>query len=187
MVLDAALRVMSRNGYAALSVSEVLAEAGLSTRSFYRHFESKEAVVQAALDREVDAVVATLRRAVDGSGGPRQALEAWIDTMVDTFFDPRRAARSAAFTDSTPHRGELVATQVVEIRRRLAEPLAEVLAHGHRDGAFDSPSPDADAMSVFVLLATAASTPQPRLRTRKAVTDYVKRFAWPALGLDPTA
>ncbi len=36
-LFDAALVVMQRNGYADVAVADILAEAGLSTRSFYRH------------------------------------------------------------------------------------------------------------------------------------------------------
>ncbi|HUZ56880.1 MAG TPA: helix-turn-helix domain-containing protein [Streptosporangiaceae bacterium] len=40
--LDAMLRVMERHSYADAPVADILAEAGLSTRSFYRHFLSKD-------------------------------------------------------------------------------------------------------------------------------------------------
>jgi AcrR family transcriptional regulator len=184
-LLDAAVRVMARNGYLAMSVSDVLEEARLSTRSFYRHFESKEILVRAALDREVDSVTASLRRAVESAPGPREALDAWVDTMIDRFFDPRRAARKSVFADATARTGDLVGEEITEIRWRLAEPLAEALGAGHRAGVLRSPTPRADAMSVFVILATVSNAPHARLRTRRAVARHVRRFAWPAFGLDP--
>ena len=42
MIVHAALAVMERNGYQDAAVAEILSEAGLSTRSFYRHFQSKD-------------------------------------------------------------------------------------------------------------------------------------------------
>ena len=42
ILLDAALAVMERNGYVDANVAEILREANLSTRSFYRHFESED-------------------------------------------------------------------------------------------------------------------------------------------------
>ena len=42
ILLDAALVVMERNGYVDAAVADIFREADLSTRSFYRHFESKD-------------------------------------------------------------------------------------------------------------------------------------------------
>lgn len=40
MLIDAAIRVMGRNKDVSIPLDGVLSEAGLSTRGFYRHFES---------------------------------------------------------------------------------------------------------------------------------------------------
>jgi AcrR family transcriptional regulator len=42
LLFEATLAVMQRNGYADVAVADILAEAGMSTRSFYRHSESKD-------------------------------------------------------------------------------------------------------------------------------------------------
>ena len=44
LLLDASVRVMSANGYDGTSVNDILEEAGLSTRAFYRQFDSKHAL-----------------------------------------------------------------------------------------------------------------------------------------------
>ena len=43
-LIDAGLAVLRRNGSEGLTVNDVLAEAELSTRAFYRHFDSKRAL-----------------------------------------------------------------------------------------------------------------------------------------------
>ncbi|NPT42321.1 TetR family transcriptional regulator [Paraburkholderia sp. 1N] len=52
MIVDAALRAFLENGYAESSVNRIAAEAGVSIKTLYRHFESKDdlfsAVMQAA-------------------------------------------------------------------------------------------------------------------------------------------
>ncbi|MGA7416454.1 MAG: helix-turn-helix domain-containing protein [Acidimicrobiales bacterium] len=55
LLLDAGLVVMERNGYQDAAVADILAEADLSTRSFYRHFESKDQLLCALYRREAEA------------------------------------------------------------------------------------------------------------------------------------
>lgn len=53
-LLDAAARVFSRQGYYAVSVEEVAAEAGFSKGAVYSNFESKEELFLALIDRRFD-------------------------------------------------------------------------------------------------------------------------------------
>ena len=59
--------VMERNGYTDAAVADILREADLSTRSFYRHFESKDQLLCALFRREADAAAARLSAKVDGA------------------------------------------------------------------------------------------------------------------------
>ena len=70
ILLDAALVVMERNGYVDAAVADILREADLSTRSFYRHFESKDQLLSALFRREADAAAARLRAKVDAAADP---------------------------------------------------------------------------------------------------------------------
>ena len=54
MFLDAAVRVMAKRGYDGTSMIDALSEAGLSTRSFYRHFDSRYELRLALIHRERD-------------------------------------------------------------------------------------------------------------------------------------
>jgi len=52
-ILDAALQMFSQNGYAGTNVRELTAALGLVKSSMYKHFESKEAIWNALLDRMI--------------------------------------------------------------------------------------------------------------------------------------
>lgn len=180
MILDAAIGLLAKNGDGDVAVVEILAETGLSTRSFYRYFESKETLLVALLRREAELVARTMERAIAKAGGPVAAIEAWLDCLLDTFFETRRAARSALFT--TPAAAaQVVLQQLDEVRWILARPLAEVLRAGHDAGILVSPNPRADAVSVFALAGSTARSITTGPESRESVRAQVVRFAWPAL------
>src|ERR1700691_6561576 len=82
LLLDAALVVMERNGYADAAVADILREADLSTRSFYRHFESKDQLLCALCRREAERASARLAAKVEAGEDPRAALDAWVDEIL---------------------------------------------------------------------------------------------------------
>lgn len=67
-LLDAAVRVFSRQGYAGTKLLDVVREAGLSTGAVYARFRSKNEMVRAAVVRRVGPVTS-----VGGAGATRVA------------------------------------------------------------------------------------------------------------------
>ena len=65
-ILDAASRLFRERGIEATSVSDVMKAAGLTHGGFYRHFESKEALVSAAFSAAVEDVLSGVEAASDG-------------------------------------------------------------------------------------------------------------------------
>lgn len=52
-ILETALQMISQNGYAGTNVRELTASLGLVKSSMYKHFESKEAIWNALLDKMI--------------------------------------------------------------------------------------------------------------------------------------
>jgi AcrR family transcriptional regulator len=183
MVMDAAVAVMARNDYAAMSVADVLAEAGVSTSSFYRHFASKEALLAALIRREAQSAQRYVESAIQSASGPVPKLEAWLEAVLDLFFQPKKAARTALFSTPQVMSSSWMATAFVEMSSYPSQPLVAVLRAGHEAEVLYSPTPEADAVSIFTVLSRAATLSRSQLRTRKAVRAHVVRFAWPALNV----
>ena len=61
-ILDAALELFAEEGFLGTTISAVERKVGLAagTGSLYRHFASKEALLQAAVQREVERVMAEI-------------------------------------------------------------------------------------------------------------------------------
>lgn len=64
-ILDAALDLFADEGFGGTTISEVERRVGLAagTGSLYRHFPSKEALLRAAVEREVDRVRTEMEKA----------------------------------------------------------------------------------------------------------------------------
>lgn len=186
LVLDAAVRVMARNGFADMSVADVLAEAGLSTTSFYRHFQSKDALLTAIIRRDGESARRALERAIAAAPGPVAALEAWLDGLLDQFFEPVKASRTALFTTPEVHSAYHV-NEIMEMRWLLSQPLVKVLRAGHRAGVLHSPKPEPDAVSMFAVVSSAATSPHGHRNSRKAARAQALRFIWPTLSVTEAA
>ena len=64
-ILDAAERLMERNGFAATSVEQILEGAATSKGAFFHHFDSKRALARALVERYVDADLVMLRQGLN--------------------------------------------------------------------------------------------------------------------------
>jgi len=61
-LVAAARRSFARDGYAGVTVADICQEAGVATGSFYRHFETKDAIFVAAVRSVADVLGAELDR-----------------------------------------------------------------------------------------------------------------------------
>src|SRR5437016_5899781 len=58
-IVEVAARAIRRNGYAGVTVADIMKEAGLTHGGFYAHFASREAMLAEAADRAGAESVAT--------------------------------------------------------------------------------------------------------------------------------
>jgi AcrR family transcriptional regulator len=187
ILLDAALVVMERNGYVDANVAEILREANLSTRSFYRHFESKDQLLCALYRREAHAAAARLCTKVEAAETPRVALEAWIDEILSLGHDRAKAARLRVLSSRGAMRADGYAEETRHASQLLLAPLEQLLAQGRSDGSFPLVDPDADAALIqSVVWAAAGLNPvRERPASRAEATRQVRSFCERALGVKP--
>ncbi|MFE3742577.1 TetR/AcrR family transcriptional regulator [Streptomyces sp. NPDC059096] len=85
-ILDTAQRIMSRKGFAAVGINEVLSEAGVPKGSFYHYFRSKDAFGEAMMRSYFTDYLADMDRILAAPGStPAQRLmnywQAWRETQ----------------------------------------------------------------------------------------------------------
>ncbi len=180
LIFDAAFEVMRRNGYSALTVGDVLAAADVSTRSFYRHFASKDDLLQAMFRHDAEQFAAKVRRRVESAHPPSHALEMWIDEILAFGLDRPRASRAAVLGAPDAMRS----LPRAELRRALdllIEPLVEVVGDGAGDGSFTIDDATTDAVFVSALAwetsnrIREASTRAARDELRRSMLSFTRR------------
>ena len=150
-LLTAALRVFARRGYREAGVDEIAAEAGYSKGALYWHFSSKEDLLMALLEEEIDAPTRELV-ALLGSAPPEQdmSLEASREFA-------RRIAnqRDAVLLDreywSLAIRDPELRARYAERESELRTALARAIeARGRHLGTPDMPMPAEDLARVVM-------------------------------------
>ncbi len=100
LIMRTAYELIQRDGSKETSVHDVLREAGLSTRAFYRHFRSKDELVLEMYRVDCDRVTALLDAAVSAAPTPLAALEAWIDQSLAVVYDARRLRHAVVLSSA---------------------------------------------------------------------------------------
>jgi AcrR family transcriptional regulator len=182
LLVDAAITVMTRDSYPEVAVADILAEAGVSTRSFYRHFDSKEALFVAVMRRDAEVVGESLDRVVRQAPDPCSAVEAWLDEYLAGFYEPGLAPRTMLYASAGVRTSPAVIAAHAELQQHIVNSLIKALRAGNRSGQLRSLHPREDAMTIMALVAVGVGL-SGRRRTRRAAKEHVIRFAWPALGI----
>ncbi len=86
-ILEAARKLLARDGFDATSTTRIAEAAGVSVGSLYEYFTSKDALVAKLIKRHCDYLFeqyALAFKAVEGQGIER-VVDAWVDSTVDAY------------------------------------------------------------------------------------------------------
>jgi AcrR family transcriptional regulator len=150
-LVDAAWVVLARSGWSGLKVDLVLHEAGLSTRSFYRHFDTKNALMVHLLESELDVATDHLRSRAGGRSDPPGQVVAWLNAFVGLGVHRSTVGRARLFIATWGSLDREFPQAVAGVRSRLVATLAEVIERGREAGCFPCAEPTADADHIFSL------------------------------------
>lgn len=82
LILDAADRLLGRQGFKKTTLDDLAREAGVGRRTIYLHFEGKEEVALASIDRVVERLCVRLATIADGSGSAAARLRSMLAERV---------------------------------------------------------------------------------------------------------
>ncbi len=125
--VDAALDMIGRDGIAALSVESLAAELNVTKGSFYWHFDNRDALIVASLQRWEQLATRAVIDAAELGGRPRERLALLLEIVVRPI--PEDAIESAIVRTAPD-------PLVSPVLRRVAEQRLAYLASIFRDLGF---------------------------------------------------
>lgn len=146
-ILEATEEVLRRYGLAKATVVDVARVLDVSHGSVYRHFPSKASLRQAVAKRWLDRANAPLQKIAESSGPVPAQLEKWLRAMIDIKYkkvteDPEMFATYLTLAQE--------ACEVVKAHKeRLVDQVAQIIADGVKQGAFQVTDVKATARAVF--------------------------------------
>jgi AcrR family transcriptional regulator len=138
-LLDAALEVMHRRGTSSRPrVADIVGAAGLSNDAFYRHFRSKDDLVNALLEDGAERLRSYLAHQMAKAKSPQAQVRRWVEGVLAQADGDVAAATLAVLWNGSSADGGLAAG-----RHFASSPLASLLREPF--AALGSDTPDLDA------------------------------------------
>ena len=144
----AALALFIEQGFAETTVPQIAARAGLTTRTFFRHFADKREVLF-AYQAELPDVVRQAMTAAPQSAGALEVIAVGLQTIAETKFDGRRdylLAHQAVIDSDAGLR---------ERGLRKMSILTEAISHGFRERGLDDLAATLAAHTAVTVLSVA--------------------------------
>lgn len=132
-LLDTALRLFNQHGYHATGIDLIIAEAGVAKTTLYRHFETKEDLILAALERRDEEDRMAMRTFVEQhASDPVDRLLATFDFLETTVRD--KQFRGCMFMSAAGEHKDSVdpVFRAALMHKRLVLAYFEELAHAAR-------------------------------------------------------
>lgn len=182
LIFDAAYAAMRDRGHE-LTIADILTAAGVSTRSFYRHFDSKDALLSAMYLRDAEWTAERLTKRLADATSPVVAVEWWIDEIFSFTGSARRAERVAVLSSITGDHTEAAEAIVVEARQLLIASLRTAIQSGADEGLFDVDDVEVAAALVAAAALHAAGLATPHRGGAALDQRATTQFCLRALGL----
>lgn len=169
-ILESAARMVRKKGIEGMSVADVMSEAGLTHGGFYRHFDSKEALLSAAIGSAVDQMVGAIEERYTRLP-PAEAVAAYKEMYLSPAHvaHPEMGCPIAALAGDTRHESmELKADLGAGVRRTVA-----AMARGMDGSPADRQAQAARALAMMVgaVMIARASDPATAAAVLEACRD----------------
>lgn len=153
LLINATWAVAARTGSIEPGVREILQEAGLSTKAFYRHFRSKDELLLMALDRASNVLVEYLEYRMARAPDPLSKISEWIDGCLRQAVNPSAARRILPWTLGFGRIASLFPEQLQRNQNAIMALLEREIRAAVECGSGHSPDPVGDAEIIFAFTA----------------------------------
>jgi AcrR family transcriptional regulator len=125
VILGKAIELFVQQGYQATGIDEIGAAANISGPAIYRHFASKQHLLEAAFDRLLESARDDWDRILDTDVAPREKIRMFVEASIRTTIDDQLVF--ALFYREAQHLPVEKRRVIVRLNRQLTRDWARVL------------------------------------------------------------
>jgi AcrR family transcriptional regulator len=171
-ILDVAKQAFTRSG-AGASLDDIARQAGVGAGTLYRHFPTREALLEAVYRTEVEAL-ATKERELADAMPPKDALRAWLLLFVDAMATKKLIAPALTALVGDPKK-------IFEASHaRLHDAVHALVRRGIRSGDIRRDLDPDDLIRALVGVASVATSPDWQQSARRLVDILIAGAGPPA-------
>lgn len=153
LILQVAEQVLAEKGYYDTSMDEIAARVGVAKGTVYLHFPSKEDMVFALFERELETFLLTVTQIAAASSTARTRLENILHEMYQGLFGKRMQLLLSFYSNMDVRTGLIEKKEQLRTRlEQLAAIISALLEEGKASGEFDLLIPTSVMQSTFVSL-----------------------------------
>jgi AcrR family transcriptional regulator len=151
--LDVAQRLVTIKGYEAMSIQDVLDELEASKGAFYHYFDSKQALLEAVVERFADGAMASLAPVLNDPDLPALAKLEQVFAGIASLKAEQKDLMLAIIEVWNSDGNAIVREKVRRLSERIMVPLfSAVVRQGVAEGTLQVDSPDETARVLVSLM-----------------------------------
>ncbi|MEX0408211.1 TetR/AcrR family transcriptional regulator [Aquibium sp. LZ166] len=147
---EAAVALMARHGYEAVSMRRLAAEIGLQAAALYKYFPAKEDLLFTLMREHMEALIAAWQAADPGGADQTRRLAAFVENHIVFHVERRHATHVSNMELRSLSPARL--TAILRLRSSYEKELRQILREGAARGGFAIDDPALTAMAIIQMI-----------------------------------
>jgi AcrR family transcriptional regulator len=172
-VREAAVKLIARLGYEAMSMRQLAAEVGVQAAALYRYFSTKEDLLFTLMREHMDGLLAAWEAARPASADPATRLAAYVENHIAFHIERRQATHVSNMELRSLSHERL--TRILKMRTAYEKELRAILRDGADAGLFQIDDSGLTAMALIQMMTGVIVwfRPGQRLSVAEVTTSYL--------------
>jgi AcrR family transcriptional regulator len=149
-IREAAVGLIARHGYEAVSMRQLAAAVGVQAAALYRYFATKEDLLYALMREHMDGLLAAWGNARPAASDPAIRLSAFVRNHIRFHVERRHSTHVSNMELRSLSRERLSA--ILKLRGRYEKELRQILREGAETGAFRIEDVGLTAMAIIQMI-----------------------------------
>ncbi|CDX41605.1 TetR family transcription regulator [Mesorhizobium sp. SOD10] len=149
-VREAAVNLIARLGYEAMSMRQLAAEVGVQPAALYRYFPTKEDLLFTLMREHMEGLLEAWSAARPANTDPVSQLAAYVENHIAFHIERRHATHVSNMELRSLSHERL--TQILKMRTAYEKELRKILRDGAEAGAFEIDDTGLTAMALIQMM-----------------------------------